>query len=131
MTTDPQPAHRTPLLIGLIVTISLAVVYLAFQRNQGWIAHDEGLLGHSAERVLKGEVPHVDFQEAYTGGLSHLHALAFKTLGVRLTSLRLLLVLTAGLAVCAWYLIAIRFLPPLHASLTTLACVCWSFPNYF
>ena len=131
MTTPQPPVHRTPLLIGLIVTISLAVVYLGFQRNQGWIAHDEGLLGHSAERVLQGELPHVDFQEAYTGGLSYLHAWAFKTLGMRLTSLRLLLVLTAGLAVGAWYLIAVRFLPPLHASLTTLACVSWSFPNYF
>jgi hypothetical protein len=37
------------------------------------------------------EQPHRDFDELYTGGLSYLHALAFHTLGVTATSLRLVL----------------------------------------
>jgi len=52
--------------------------------NRGWVPHDEGLLGQSAERLLAGQLPHRDFDEVYTGGLSYLHALAFEVGGVRL-----------------------------------------------
>ncbi len=54
----------------------------------GWIPHDEGLLGQSAERVLNGEVPHVDFDDPYTGLLSWAHSLAFEYLGISVRSLR-------------------------------------------
>jgi len=99
--------------------------------NQGWIAHDEGLLAHSADRVLAGETPHIDFQDPYTGGLSYWHAQVFNVLGTSLTSLRTILVAVAILAVIAWFMIAARFLPPASAGVVTLVCLVWSFPNYF
>ena len=71
-----------------------------FHSDRGWIPHDEGMLGQSAERVLTGEVPHVDYEEPYTGGLSLMHALVFRLAGIDLIFPRWLLFAGAvGLAV--------------------------------
>ena len=95
-----------------------------------WVPHDAGLLGQSAERVLQGELPHRDFEDAYTGGLSFLHAAAFQLLGMKLTSLRWVLFASALAVVPALYGIAVRAAPPWLACLVTAACVVWSVPNY-
>jgi len=50
--------------------------------------HDEGTLGQAAERVLQREMPHRDFEDPYTGGLSYLDALVFRLLGPNLIGLR-------------------------------------------
>jgi hypothetical protein len=119
---------------GLIVPVLLSVVvavYLIPFVNRGWIPHDEGLLAHSAERVLQGELPHRDFDDAYTGGLSLLHALAFKLFGMKLTSIRWVLFFFAVAFVPSLYGIAVRALPRWLAVLAVLTCVVWSIPNYF
>jgi hypothetical protein len=59
---------RQPLLY---VVLALSALLLAAHLRQGWIPHDEGTLGLSAERVLRGDLPHRDFDEVYTGGLSY------------------------------------------------------------
>jgi hypothetical protein len=118
-------------IIALLVTLAVTIAYLSALGSQGWIAHDEGLLAHSAERVLTGEIPHIDFQDPYTGGLSYWHAKVFSVLGTSLSSLRTMLITVATMAVIAWFLIAARFLPPVSASVVTLVCLVWSFPNYF
>jgi len=89
------------------------------------------VLGQSAERVLHGELPQRDFDDVYTGGLSMLHAAAFRALGVRLHSLRL--VLLAASVVFAWGLfrLATRFAPPPAAAALSALGVAWSVPNYF
>ena len=69
----------------------VAAGYLAAYLNRGWVAHDEGAFAQSAERVLQGELPHRDFDELYSGGLTFANALAFKAFGMRLTSLRIAL----------------------------------------
>ena len=46
-----------------------------------------------AERFLSGEMPHRDYDEAYSGGLTLLHAIAFRIFGTNLVSLRLVLFL--------------------------------------
>jgi len=130
-TTPVKPTVERSYRITLLVTLVVTTIYLNTMGNQGWIAHDEGLLAHSAERILDGETPHIDFQDPYTGGLSYWHAQVFNVLGTSLTSLRTILVAVAGLAVIAWFLIAARFLPPVSASVVTLVCLVWSFPNYF
>jgi hypothetical protein len=99
--------------------------------ERGWIPHDEGAFAHSAERVLQGELPHRDFDEIYTGGLSQLHALGFALFGVRLSSIRLVLLGFALAFVPALYGIAARLVPPLPAGFLTLVGVAWSLPNYF
>src|ERR1035438_3469802 len=50
---------------------------------------DDGALSQSALRVMQGQLPHRDFAEIYTGGLSFIHALAFRIFGVNLISLRI------------------------------------------
>src|SRR5438128_1338236 len=122
--------NRRPLLI-LVVVWCLSSAYIARFVDRGWIPHDEGLLAQSAERVLQGEVPHRDFDELYSGGLSYLHALAFEALGTRLISLRYVLLFFFLLFVPALYSLASKVASPLVAGLVTLLGVAWSVPNYF
>ncbi len=117
-------------VVPLLVTFAAAAYLIPFV-DQGWIPHDEGLLGQSAERVLRGELPHRDFDDTYTGGQSLLHALAFAILGVKLESLRWLLWAGTLAFVPACYSLAARVAAPWLAALVTAACLLWSVPNYF
>ena len=116
--------------VGLTVWIGCALYLVPFV-ERGWIPHDEGLLGHTAERVLSGELPHKDFDDTYTGGLAFLHSIAFRILGVHLSSLRWTFFAASMLFVPLLYLLALRSGPPLLAGLVTLVCFTWSVPNYF
>lgn len=126
---DVGAGKRAGRVVGLAVWLA-GVAYVAAYLQRDWFPHDEGLLGQSAWRVLQGEWPHRDFGDAYTGGLSFLHALGFAVLGVKLTSLRLLLLLAVALWIPAVYWIGLRFLSPLGAALCTALAVTWSVPNY-
>jgi len=109
----------------------VAGVYLSGFAYRGWIPADAGTLGQCAERVLRGEIPHRDFDDMYTGGLSYLHAAAFKVLGYRLSSIRTVFFVFVLAFVLAAYAIAARAAPPWIAALVVIACVGWSIPNYF
>lgn len=115
----------------LVATCIVAAVYLGAFTYRGWVPHDEGLLAQTAERVLSGELPHRDFDDTYTGGLTFLHALAFQLLGVKLTSIRIALFVFALAFVPALYAIAARVAVPWVAGLAVLAFLAWSLPNYF
>jgi hypothetical protein len=117
-------------LVLLLVWASSAV-YVAGFVDRGWVPHDEGMLAHNAERTLRGELPHRDFDESYTGGLTQLHALTFRAFGVRLLSLRIVLFLFFLLFIPTLYAVARRLLPPWPAGLVALLGVVWSVPNYF
>jgi hypothetical protein len=108
----------------------VAGVYAFANLNRGWVPHDEGQFGQAAERVLAGELPHRDFDEMYTGGLTHLNALAFRVFGVSVFSLRIVLFLFFLMWVGALYFVASHFGSPLLAGLTTALAVAWSIPNY-
>lgn len=124
-------ARATGYTAVLLAVAIVAVGYLAFRADRGWIPHDEGLLGQSAERVLAGELPHRDFDDTYSGGLALLHAAAFYVLGVDLRAMRVVLLLFASAFVLTVYWIAARVVPPPIAGVVTLTCVAWSVPNYF
>ncbi len=109
----------------------LSVLYMSFFVYRGWIPVDEGLLAHTAERVLAGELPHRDFDDCYTGGQAFLHAVAFRTLGINLGSIRLVLFLAAVVVVPFYFSLARRAASPSVAGMCTLLCVAWSVPNYF
>ena len=109
----------------------LSVVYLIPFVDRGWIPHDEGCLAQSAERVLGGEIPHRDFDEIYTGGLSYLHALSFRIIGVKLISLRYVLFGFVLIWIPTVYGIARRFTSPIAAAAIALLALAWSVPNYF
>src|SRR5437867_9252682 len=125
-----QATKRYRVIILTFVWVLSALYVLRFV-DRGWIPYDEGSLAQSAERVLAGELPHRDFDEIYTGGLSILYAAAFKILGVKLISIRIVLYLFFLAFVPALYGIALRFAPPLIAGAVTLLGVVWSVPNYF
>ncbi len=114
----------------LILVWICSAVYLSAYLDRGWIPHDDGALAHSAERVLRGELPHRDFDEIYTGGLSYLHALGFELFGVRLTSLRWILLGFTLAFVAAFYGVASRLGPAWLAGAVTLLGLVWSVPNY-
>lgn len=111
--------------------VGLSLAYLLAFVPRGWVPHDEGMIGQAAERVLAGAVPHVDYQEPYTGGLAWLHAAVFGFAGIDLLYPRWLLFAGAALAQALTYLILRRFLAPMGAALGAWVALGWSFPNYF
>jgi hypothetical protein len=50
----------------LLVVWAVGCAYVFHLLDRNWIAYDDGLLAQSAERVLRGEMPHRDFAEVYT-----------------------------------------------------------------
>jgi hypothetical protein len=108
----------------------ISALYMAHELKRGWVPHDEGALGQSAERVLQGEIPHRDFDEIYTGGLSYLNAEAFRLFGTRITSPRYMLYGFFLAWVPSVYYIASRFASPVVAGIVTLISVAWATPNY-
>ena len=116
-------------LVPLVVWV-LSTVYAASYLNRGWVPHDEGAFAQSAERVLRGELPHRDFDEIYTGGLNYLNLLGFWQSGINLASLRIVLFAFFVAWVPAVYYVAARFASPIAAGGTTLLAVAWSLPNY-
>ena len=114
----------------LLAVVLLSAVYTAWHLGRGWVAHDEGTLGQSAERLLQGELPHRDFDELYTGGLTWVNAAAFSAFGTTLFVLRIVLLAAFVAWVPAVFYVASRFVRPLAAAGVTLLCVVWSVPNY-
>ena len=121
---------RRRLWVLLVVTWVLSVGYAAASLTRGWLPHDEGTLGQSADRVLAGQLPHRDYDEIYTGGLALADAVALRVFGDNLVSPRLVLLLVFALWVPAMFYVASRFLGPLGAGGVTLAAAAWSIPNY-
>jgi hypothetical protein len=117
-------------LLVLCLVMIIAGTYVGVRVGQSWIAVDDGTLAQSAVRVLQGQLPHSDFVEVYTGGLSFIHAAAFRVFGVNLLSLRICVFLFFLAWVPAVYSIALRFTPPLTAGMVALLAIAWSFPNY-
>lgn len=117
-------------VLVLCAAMALAGTYVGARANRSWGAADDGALSQSALRVFEGQLPHRDFSEIYTGGLSFIHALAFHAFGVNLLSLRICVFLFFLTWIPAIYYVALRFTPPLAAGAVTLLAVAWSFPNY-
>jgi len=117
-------------LLVLGAVLAIATVYVGVHIGKGWVPADDGILGQSALRVMQGQLPHRDFAEIYTGGLSVIHAVAFRVFGVSLMSLRLCAFLFFLAWIPAVYYVALRFTKALPAGLITLVAVAWSYPNY-
>jgi hypothetical protein len=117
-------------LIVLGAVLAIAAVCVGAHIGSGWVPADDGILSQSALRVMQGQLPHRDFAEIYTGGLSVIHALAFRVFGINLLSLRICAFLFFLAWIPAVYYVALRFTSALTAGLVTLVAVAWSFPNY-
>jgi hypothetical protein len=123
-----KPSSRGGVLFALVFVLS--ALYMAQELKRGWVPSDEGTLAESAERVLHGEIPHRDFHEGYTGGLSYLNAAAFRVFGTNLASMRYMLFLFFLAWVPANYYAASRFVSAPVAGAVTLLAVAWGPPNY-
>lgn len=117
-------------LMVLVAALVIAGLYVGARIGSGWVPADDGTLSQSALRVMQGQLPHRDFGEIYTGGLSFIHALAFQAFGVNLMSLRLSVFLFFLAWLPAVYYIALRFTSAIAAGTITLLAVAWSYPNY-
>jgi hypothetical protein len=122
-----QPAFRR-LLFALIFLLS--ALYMAQHLKRGWVPMDEGLWGKSAELVLEGQLPHRDYHEGYTGGLTYLNALAFRFLGTTSVSMRYALFIFFLAWLPAVYYAGRRFVSPPVASALVFLAVAWGVPNY-
>jgi hypothetical protein len=109
----------------------VSALYLSLFPRLGWIPHDEGLLGQQAVRFLRGEIPHRDFHETYSGGLTVLNALCFRALGVDSLSLRKMLFMAALFTVGAVFLFSHAGGGLATAALVGAGALTWSFPNFF
>ena len=127
--SDRPPAPYIWWLVLAVVWVVCALYAFHFLRR-GWVPHDEGTLGQSAERILHGQLPHRDFDEIYSGGLSFLNAATFSVLGTDLFSLRLVLYAVFLAWIPAVYYIATRFVAPVAAGAAVLLAAAWSLPNY-
>jgi hypothetical protein len=125
-----RAGERRVHLLALVLVLAASLAYVWLLLDRGWIPHDEGMLGESALRVLRGELPHRDFDEAYTGGLSYLNAFAFGLFGEQLLAMRYMIYAVFAAWVPLVYYLASRFVGPLAAAGITLTSVAWSFPNY-
>jgi Dolichyl-phosphate-mannose-protein mannosyltransferase len=122
----------TGLTLGALVPLLVWVacgVYLASRLAYGWNPHDEGLLAQTALRVLGGELPHRDFDDAYTGGLAMYHAGVFRLLGTSLISLRIALLAAYLVWLPIVYWIARRFGAWGPATFVSAIVAVWSVPN--
>jgi hypothetical protein len=120
-------ADSRVLITGLVVCSAL---YVGWHLGRGWVPHDEGALGQSAVRVLQGELPHRDFDELYTGGLTFLNALAFRLFGTTLITMRMVLFAVFLAWIPAVFYVASGLGRPAAAAGVTILCVVWSLPNY-
>jgi hypothetical protein len=106
-------------------------VYTARFAYRGWIPHDEGTIGQSAARLLSGQVPHRDFDEGYTGGLTYLNAAAMRGLGMNLRAPRMAVFPFFLLFLASVYAITKRLLSSRAGLLMLALTTVWSLPNYF
>src|SRR5262252_423508 len=105
-------------VLVLAVVWLVSGLYMGTHVKRGWVPHDEGTLGLSAERALQGELPHRDFDD-YTGGLTFLHVLAFRVWGINSGAMRNLLLVFFLAWVPAVFYVASRFSAALSAGVVT------------
>jgi hypothetical protein len=126
-----RPARWAPSpRVVMLATLAISAGYVAWHLRRGWMPYDDGAMAQSAERLLQGELPHRDFDDIYTGGLSYLNAAAFRVFGTNLWSMRIALFAVFLAWVPTVFAIGRRFVRPLTAAAITLLAVAWSLPNY-
>lgn len=114
----------------LLVVWAFSGIYEGKHLKRGFVPWDAGAYAESAVRVLHGQLPHRDFVEVYTGGLTYLDAAAMRALGENLAAERMMLFAFFLAWIPALYWIASRFCRDWIAGGLVLLAVAWSVPNY-
>ena len=115
--------------LAFFIVWAISLSYMAAHLKRGWFPSDEGTLGLSAERTLNGELSGRDFDDSL-GGLTLVHSLAFRELGINSASMRIVLFAFFVPWVAAIFYIVSRLSSPSSAGVVTLLAVAWSVPNY-
>ncbi len=106
----------------------VALLAVRPQLFNSWTPADEGVLAQGADRFLNGELPHRDYTSLWSGGLDAIHALSFQLFGVRLESLRIMLVIAWLGGLAAMYAVARRFTSPWVAAALGAVGAMWTVP---
>jgi hypothetical protein len=125
-----HPPDRRRALASLAVAVLGAALSIWTILDRGWVPFDEGTIAQAAERVLHGELPHVDFTDPYTGGLPYWHALAMRVFGVSLMAPRYALFIASLLWLPALWWLAHRACGRRWAVVITIVGAWWSLPIY-
>ena len=128
--THPAKSARGREWLLLVLVWVSSGLYAASLLDRGWVPHDEGAIAQSAQRTLAGQLPHRDFIELYTGGLSYLNAVSFRLFGENLLAPRIVLYLFFLAWLPVVYHVARRFSTAAGAAALTLLAAVWSVPNY-
>ena len=126
----PKPGGDTKNWIALLLTLGVSCLYLAPSIDKQWYPWDDGGLGETAQRTLAGQLPHRDFVDTYTGGLSFFDAGVFWLFGTDLLWLRIAMIPFFVAFVAATFFIAKRLTSSLIAGLLTVTTVIWTVPTY-
>jgi Dolichyl-phosphate-mannose-protein mannosyltransferase len=106
------------------------LAYLLTFLDRGWLPPEEGTLAQAAERVLRGELPHRDFDGMYSGGLEIFHALVFKLVGTRLLSLRIAVFAVFLPTIPLMYRMGRTLAGSVATTIGVLLAIAWGLPNY-
>lgn len=132
LSDTPINGGRRQWIAGIATSlISLWLTWPMLSRQ--WIPHDEGMLGQTAERIRLGQLPHRDFEELYTGGLSYWHSMMQSWFGTHLMAARygILMVWVCWLLLVYW--LVRRTNVRMHegwAIFVTCVIGAWSLPIY-
>jgi len=124
-----SPIFANAWFCGLLA-VTCSAFYVAAHLQTGWYPYDDGQLGQAAERVLNGELPHRDFDEMYSGGLTYVNALSFHLFGVRSESMRWMMMFFFVPFSISVFAIARRACPAWAAGLVTFFCATITLPVY-
>lgn len=96
----------------------------------GWFPHDDGTLAQAASRVLRGELPHVDFHDTYGGLQAMVHAAVFELVGESLRSLRFSTLMVAAVGAVSVFHLVRRVQAPVVAATSGVAAFMVGFAAY-
>ncbi|MGY8814479.1 MAG: ArnT family glycosyltransferase [Gammaproteobacteria bacterium] len=113
-----------------VIFIIIGLFYTGAFFYRIWFPSDDATLALLAQNIVSGEIPHLDFDEPYTGGLSYLNAISFYLFGPSLLALRIPFYITGILAFFLLYFIATRFLSSKTSILIVALCWVVSVPVY-
>jgi hypothetical protein len=124
----PRTRGRALLAYFALLVVAASVTWPILGR--GWTAHDDGMLGQTADRIRLGQLPHRDFEEVYTGAVGYYHALAQLLTGTTMMAPRYALFAMWLGWIGLIYVIAKRVAPVWWAAAFSLAVGMWTVPVY-
>jgi hypothetical protein len=124
-----RPAQQRWMSLTVLACLLLIAWLLARQHiYESSIATDEGVLAHSAERVMNGEIPHHDFTAPWSGGLDWFHSELFRVFGPSYRILHATLLVAWLFGIAATFNVARSIVKLWPAALLVVVAAEWTIP---